>query len=226
VERSRPAPSSQAPFFLPVAVWGRRRRFSPIAAGSSQRFVDRSESARTADRPQLQVMLARLAEDTSIDCLVVHKLDRLARDLADHAAVRAALRKAGVRLHSVTEDPGGLGLGQARGGDLGLDRGVLLGQPRSGDPQGPGPEGGARGWPSRGRSPILRTKSLSRPFSVHTRARWWRWGDSNPRGRATVWVFSGRIRWIDLASGLPPAEGPSASPGAMSLGGPRAEPPR
>lgn len=30
----------------------------------------------------------------------------------------------------------------------------------------------------------------------------------------------------DLTAGLPPAEGPSASPGAMSLGGPRAEPPR
>jgi site-specific DNA recombinase len=39
-------------------------------------FVDRGESARTADRPQLQAMLARLAEDRSIDCLVVHKLDR------------------------------------------------------------------------------------------------------------------------------------------------------
>src|SRR5581483_2564504 len=37
------------------------------------------------------------------DCLVVHKLDRLARNLEDHAAVRAALRKAGVQLHSVTE---------------------------------------------------------------------------------------------------------------------------
>jgi site-specific DNA recombinase len=48
-------------------------------------------------------MLARLAEDPSIDCLVVHKLDRLARNLEDHAAVRAALRKAGVQLHSVTE---------------------------------------------------------------------------------------------------------------------------
>ena len=54
----------------------------------------------------------------------------------------------------------------------------------------------------------------------------WRWRDSNPRDRATVWVFSGRIRWVDLAWGLPPAEGPSASPGEMSLGGPRTEPPR
>ncbi len=66
-------------------------------------YVDRGESARTADRPQLQAMLARLAEDRSIDCLVVHKLDRLARNLEDHAAVRAALRKAHVQLHSVTE---------------------------------------------------------------------------------------------------------------------------
>lgn len=33
----------------------------------------------------------------------VHKLDRLARNLEDHAAVRAALRKAGVQLVSVTE---------------------------------------------------------------------------------------------------------------------------
>lgn len=47
--------------------------------------------------------MARLADDPSIDCLVVHKLDRLARNLEDHAAVRAALRKAGVRLRSVTE---------------------------------------------------------------------------------------------------------------------------
>ena len=48
-------------------------------------------------------MLARLGEDPSIEALVVHKLDRLARNLEDHAAVRAALRKAGVQLHSVTE---------------------------------------------------------------------------------------------------------------------------
>jgi site-specific DNA recombinase len=66
-------------------------------------YVDRGESARTAERPQLQTMLARLAEDRSIDSLVVHKLDRLARNLEDHAAVRAAFREAGVQLHSVTE---------------------------------------------------------------------------------------------------------------------------
>ena len=68
-------------------------------------YVDRGESARTADRPQLQAMLARLADDRTVDYLVVHKLDRLARNLEDHAQVRAALRKAGVQLCSVTESP-------------------------------------------------------------------------------------------------------------------------
>ena len=34
----------------------------------------------------------------------------------------------------------------------------------------------------------------------------------------------GAAWWIDLASGLPPAEHPSASPGSMSPAGPRAEP--
>jgi hypothetical protein len=44
----------------------------------------------------------------------------------------------------------------------------------------------------------------------------WRWGESNPRPRATVQGFSGRSRWEDLASRLPPAEDLSASPGSMS----------
>ena len=35
----------------------------------------------------------------------------------------------------------------------------------------------------------------------------------------------GRSLWVDLASRLPQAEDLSASPGAMSGGGPRAEPP-
>ncbi|MFP5365896.1 MAG: recombinase family protein, partial [Actinomycetes bacterium] len=42
-------------------------------------YSDRGESARTADRPQLQAMLARVAEDADVDAVVVHKVDRLAR---------------------------------------------------------------------------------------------------------------------------------------------------
>jgi len=65
-------------------------------------YVDAGESARTADRPAFRTLLDRLSEDP-VDCLVVHKLDRLARNLEDHVAVRAKLRKAGVELISVTE---------------------------------------------------------------------------------------------------------------------------
>ncbi len=90
-------------YSIPAQAEACRRYIADRGWELADEFVDRGESARTADRPQLQAMLARLSEDPSIDRLVVHKLDRLARNLEDHAAVRAALRKAGVQLHSVTE---------------------------------------------------------------------------------------------------------------------------
>ncbi len=90
-------------YSIPAQAEACRRFLADRGWELADEYVDRGESARTADRPQLQAMLARLSEDPGIDCLVVHKLDRLARNLEDHAAVRAALRKAGVQLHSVTE---------------------------------------------------------------------------------------------------------------------------
>ena len=66
-------------------------------------YVDAGESARTANRPAFREMLDRIAEAESVDCLVVHKLDRLARNLEDHVMVRAKLRKSGVELVSVSE---------------------------------------------------------------------------------------------------------------------------
>lgn len=67
-------------------------------------YVDRGESARSADRPALQQMLARIAEDADIDAVVVHKVDRLARNLEDHVAIRALFRKRNVALVSVSEN--------------------------------------------------------------------------------------------------------------------------
>jgi site-specific DNA recombinase len=66
-------------------------------------FTDAGESARTADRPMLKAMLRRVAEG-GIGAVVVHKIDRLARSMEDHMAIRAALRHAGVQLVSVTEN--------------------------------------------------------------------------------------------------------------------------
>jgi DNA invertase Pin-like site-specific DNA recombinase len=67
-------------------------------------YADRGESARTADRPALKELLGRIAEDRDVDAVVVHKLDRLARNMEDHVAIRALLRKRGVALISVTEN--------------------------------------------------------------------------------------------------------------------------
>jgi site-specific DNA recombinase len=66
-------------------------------------FVDAGESARSADRPALKQMLRRLA-DGDVGAVVVHKIDRLARSMEDHVAIRAALRRSGVQLVSVTEN--------------------------------------------------------------------------------------------------------------------------
>ena len=66
-------------------------------------YVDAGESARTADRPMLKALLRQVAEG-GIGALVVHKIDRLARSMEDHVAIRAALRRAGVQLVSVTEN--------------------------------------------------------------------------------------------------------------------------
>lgn len=67
-------------------------------------YVDRdSASKRSSDRPQFKAMLARIFEQGDVDVVVVHKLDRFARDAAHHLAVRAALRQKGVRLVSVQE---------------------------------------------------------------------------------------------------------------------------
>jgi len=66
-------------------------------------FVDAGESARSADRPNLKAMLARVCQG-DVAAVVVHKIDRLARNIEDHVAIRAALRKAGVQLVSVTEN--------------------------------------------------------------------------------------------------------------------------
>jgi len=67
-------------------------------------YADRGESARSAERPQLQAMLARIATERDVDAVVVHKIDRLARNMEDHVAIRALLRRRDVALVSVTEN--------------------------------------------------------------------------------------------------------------------------
>jgi site-specific DNA recombinase len=66
-------------------------------------YCDRGESASKDDdaRPQFNAMLQRIYEQGDVDVIVVHTRDRFARNAARHLALRAALRKRGVRLESV-----------------------------------------------------------------------------------------------------------------------------
>lgn len=67
-------------------------------------FVEPGASGRTADRPVLQAMLNRCAELPKVDVVIVHKIDRLARSVHDHAAIRYRLRQHKIKLASVVEN--------------------------------------------------------------------------------------------------------------------------
>ncbi|CAN5399045.1 recombinase family protein [soil metagenome] len=79
------------------------RKVADLGAEVMREFVDAGASARSADRDGLQALLAYVAEG-GVDYVVVHKLDRLARDRADDVAIMLAIRKAGATLVSVTEN--------------------------------------------------------------------------------------------------------------------------
>lgn len=67
-------------------------------------FVERGESAKFADRTQLLQLLAFCRERSqNTDCLLVWKVDRLARNVGDHFSIKASLLKQKIRVISVTE---------------------------------------------------------------------------------------------------------------------------
>ena len=42
-------------------------------------FIDKGESAKTANRPQLKSLIEHCKENKDVDIILVHKIDRLAR---------------------------------------------------------------------------------------------------------------------------------------------------
>lgn len=80
-----------------------RRFVTDKGWGIEEEFTELGESARTANRTAYSAMVAFLEEHGGITHLVVHKIDRLARNLADYAAIKARCKKLSVRLVSVTE---------------------------------------------------------------------------------------------------------------------------
>ncbi len=71
-----------------------------------EEFVEPGASAKTAERPVLKQLLARCkrTESPRPEIVLVHKIDRLARNVYDHATIKALLKQLGIRLASVAEN--------------------------------------------------------------------------------------------------------------------------
>src|SRR5258707_14187478 len=67
-------------------------------------FVEAGASARTAERPVLRELLSRCRDhqQTTVDVVLVHKIARLARNLADHVAIKALLKQRAINLAPVS----------------------------------------------------------------------------------------------------------------------------
>ena len=90
-------------YSIPAQREANRRIATTLGADIVEEFVDRGESARSADRPELQRMLEFIRVNPIAYC-IVHKVDRLARNRVDDVAINVALQKAQVRLVSATEN--------------------------------------------------------------------------------------------------------------------------
>lgn len=90
-------------FSIPAQREAALRQARSLSADVVEEFIDAGESARSANRPELQRML-RFVRNNSIDFVIVHKIDRLARNRVDDVEINLALTAAGVRLVSCTEN--------------------------------------------------------------------------------------------------------------------------
>jgi site-specific DNA recombinase len=89
-------------FSIPAQREACRRKAKALGATVVDEFVDRGESARSAKRPELQKMLAYVKEDP-VTYVIVHKVDRLARNRVDDVEINLALQAAGATLVSCSE---------------------------------------------------------------------------------------------------------------------------
>ncbi len=91
-------------FSIPAQREACRRKAEALGATIVGEYVDRGESARSADRPALQKLLGDLSFRKDITYIIVHKVDRLARNLHDDVMIGLVIQKAGATLVSVTEN--------------------------------------------------------------------------------------------------------------------------
>ncbi len=89
-------------FSIPAQKAANQQKAESMGAFVVKEFVDRGESAKTADRPALQEMLEYIKQH-KVDYVIVHKLDRLARNRADDVEISRAIQQVNTRLISTSE---------------------------------------------------------------------------------------------------------------------------
>ena len=91
-------------FSIPAQREANKKKAATLGAIVGKEFVDRGASAKSADRPQLQAMLEYVKENADrVDYVIVHKVDRLARNRDDDSDIMRVLRECGVQLVSASE---------------------------------------------------------------------------------------------------------------------------
>ena len=91
-------------FSIPAQREANKQKALSIGAIIGKEFIDRGTSAKTADRPELIKMLKYIEENKArIDYVIVHKVDRLARNRDDDSDITRVLKKANIQLVSVSE---------------------------------------------------------------------------------------------------------------------------
>src|SRR4051812_33779869 len=80
------------------------RKAAQLEAVVVDEYVDRGESAKSADRPALMTMLRRIGDERDVELVIVHKVDRLARNRYDDVTINLAIQQAGAELVSVSEN--------------------------------------------------------------------------------------------------------------------------
>ena len=92
-------------FSIPAQRDANKKKALSMGAIVGKEFVDRGASARSAHRPELQKMLEYIRENKDrVDYVIVHKVDRLARNRGDDIDITRVLQEADVQLVSASEN--------------------------------------------------------------------------------------------------------------------------
>ncbi|WP_280317088.1 recombinase family protein [Nocardia wallacei] len=90
-------------YSLPAQREANRRKATSLGAIVVKEFPEKLSGKHAESRPALQEMLAYIKEH-HVDYVIVHKVDRLARNRLDDAQIHFAIREAGAELVSATEN--------------------------------------------------------------------------------------------------------------------------